>query len=111
MKLSDLRPCDSCGGKIAPIFYIVKSNIALIDARAANRILGLNQMFGGGAPGLAKVFSPDGDEVTKGDPKLETELFLCATCYCERLCIAQLVEHRSEALGRFEELPAPEGAK
>lgn len=93
MKLSELRPCDKCGGKIAPVFYVVRVSLAIVTP-AANTTLGLNQMFRGNLA-LAEVFTSEphpvkvaGDE----DPNLMTELFLCQNCYVGEVNLAMLAE-------------------
>lgn len=59
MKLSELKPCENCGGPVAPVFYRVTVEQVMIGPEAANRVLGLNMMFGGDALGLAETFAPD----------------------------------------------------
>lgn len=76
MKLSDLKPCNVCGGQIAPLFYRVTVEQLMIDAKAANQVIGLNTMFGGNALGLAETFAPN--EVTM---TLQTNtVTLCTDC-------------------------------
>lgn len=77
MKLSELKPCDKCGGKIAPVFYVVNMQQVMIDAVAANRTLALNQMFGG-ALGLAENMSPD-DSVTQ--VLNQKRAIICQECF------------------------------
>lgn len=82
MKLSDLRPCDNCGGKIAPAFYVVRISPAFI-VPAARQTLGLMEMFHGNLR-LAELFTPEPDAVrVAGDEEktLMTELLLCENCY------------------------------
>ncbi|MBP8055166.1 MAG: hypothetical protein KA314_04960 [Chloroflexi bacterium] len=101
MKLSELRPCDQCRGKLAPIFYVVRVSLAVIKADAANATLGLMQMFRGNL-GLAEAFSPQPNAITvAGDeePKLWTELFLCQDCYVGEVNLAMLAEVRNAAAG------------
>ncbi len=93
MKLSQLKPCASCGGKIAPVFYVVRVSLAIVTP-AANTTLGLNQMFRGNLA-LAEVFTSEphpvkvaGDE----DPNLMTELLLCQDCYMSEVNLAVLAE-------------------
>lgn len=98
MKLSELRPCASCGGTLdGGIFYIVWSSVAVIDAHAANRTLGLTQFFGGTGAGLqlAEAMGADADCVKIGsdvEPNLKTFLFLCTSCYCADVNLAVLAE-------------------
>lgn len=76
MKLSDLTPCATCGGPIAPLFYRVTVEQILLDATAANQVLGLNTMFGGRLR-LAEAMAPN-DDVTK---MLQTNsVILCSDC-------------------------------
>lgn len=96
MKLSELRPCDCCGGKIAPHFYVVRLSQAMVMAKEANAVLGLAQMFGG-ALGLAEVVAPDADAVKIfGDERKELmhEFFLCQECFMRPLDMAMLMDVR-----------------
>jgi hypothetical protein len=101
VKLSELRPCDKCGGKIAPIFYVVRFSIAVFDQRKMNTNLGLTQMFQGSVR-LAEVFSPD-PEVgvvamdSQATKLLMTELFICNDCYSADLNLGVLAEKREAA--------------
>ena len=99
MKLSELRPCDNCGGIIAPQFYVVRTSLAIIDAQAANATLGLTQMFNG-ALGLAEAMSPMPDAVKiagEFDKSLWVEDFLCRDCFMTKgINLAQLGEATSE---------------
>lgn len=102
MKLTDLRPCDNCQGKLVPTFYVVRFSQALFNARAANQVLGLNQIFGGSAFGLAEAFAPnpDGAVMVFGDkdPSLQTELLVCQECFTmQPIDLARLSEERSHA--------------
>lgn len=51
MKLSELKLCAVCDGPIGMLFYRVTVDQMMIDAKAANQVLGLNTMFGGAALG------------------------------------------------------------
>lgn len=81
MKLSEVRPCDNCGGKIAPIFYVARVSQAMFMPRT-NQVLAMTQYLGGNLV-LGEMFSGD-DDVVKimGDeiPELWTKLFLCQDC-------------------------------
>lgn len=100
MKLSEIRPCDNCGGAIAPNFYVVDVSLAMLKPQATNQVLGLVQMFGGSLA-LAEAMSPDaeaalvmGDE----DRTLRTRLVLCTECLAGRPAnIGQLVGGRDGA--------------
>lgn len=99
MKLSEVRPCDNCGGKIAPQFYLVRGTLALFSPQAANATLGLATMFGG-ALGLAEVMSPDAEAVKLAgdfDKRLWNEFLLCQMCYMGEVNLAMLGEKRVEA--------------
>lgn len=105
MKLSDLRACDCCGGKIAPQFYVLRSSLALFVPRAANATLGLAQMFGNTreALAIAEVMSPE-PEVVKiaGDEMKELwlELFLCFDCAMKPVNLAEIAERRHNTIER-----------
>lgn len=76
MKLSELKLCAVCGGPIGMLFYRVTVDQMMINANAANRVLGLNTMFGGSALRLAETFVDD--DVTMELQKNTT--ILCADC-------------------------------
>lgn len=99
MKLSDLRPCDNCGGPIGQIFYQVRTSIVMVKAQAANQMLGLTQMMGGSLA-LAEAMGPEPDCVTVGgdhDPELFTHLLMCQDCFMKPVRLAEVVEHRAKA--------------
>lgn len=83
MKLSELRPCDHCGGPLPPIWYIVRASQAMLDKTATNATLGLAQMFGGSLT-LAEAMGsrPEEAVLVMGDkiPGLWIEIFLCQNC-------------------------------
>ena len=71
MKLSDLRPCICCGGKIVPLFHMITivDQVGALDRKATNEVLGLTQMLGGignaGAFAIAECMSPGTDDAVK----------------------------------------------
>jgi len=97
MRLSDLRPCDKCGGKIAPSFYVLRFSIALFNRNATNQVLGMAQVMVGNL-GLAEMFSPDSDDAvtvamdSKQHKILMDEVFLCQSCYMRPINLAELAE-------------------
>ena len=113
MKLSELRPCDGCGGKLladhCATFYVITSTQAMVSARAANEVLGMTQFFQGNLA-LAEVMGPRPDEAVmvfgEKDPNLLTKILLCFDCYCSKP-LAQLEERRNAQLS---ESGAQEGA-
>lgn len=85
MKVSELRPCDKCHGRIAPHFYVVRLSQALIRPAAINQFMGMHQFFGGRASmALVENFAPEADKAAvvfgDDDPTLMTELYLCQDC-------------------------------
>ena len=94
MKLSQVRPCDNCGKPIAPIFYVIRTSIAVFNANATNEMLGLARMFHGSLA-LAETLGSQPEAVTVGsdqDHHLQDEIFLCQDCYVSNVNIAVLVE-------------------
>ncbi len=93
MKLSELRPCDNCGGAFkGGMFYVVRMSLAFVKAEAARQVLGLNTYFGG-ALKLAEAMAPEPDAVVIGmdaDENTMTEVFLCLDCFIEPLNYAVL---------------------
>lgn len=103
MKLSQLRPCDQCGGQIAPMFYVVRVSMAVIT-QGANQTLGLAQYFGGNLA-LAETLSPEPSPVMlmgEEDQELWTELLICQNCYTEELNLVVLAERRNAAASEGE---------
>lgn len=77
MKLSELTPCIVCGGPLGAVFYRVKTEQVLVDATAANQVIGLNTMFGGRLR-LAETFAPRDDITTT----LQTgDGLVCPDCF------------------------------
>lgn len=100
MKVSELRPCDNCGGKIAPAFYVVRFSQALINAEAVNQFMGIHQFFGGRAgAALVENFAPAAGDAAlifgDKDKALETELFICEGCFTNSLNLAMLMERQT----------------
>jgi len=82
VKLSELKPCAQCGGKITPIWYVVRISQAMIKPQSGNQVLGLMQILGGSLA-LAETMAPEADCVlVMGDqePSLLTELHICQDC-------------------------------
>lgn len=82
IKTKDLRPCDNCGGPIAPFFYRLKISFRQlgIDPAAVNQVLGTAQIFGGNLA-LGSLMSPDSDTATEMPGyQIDTDLFLCSNC-------------------------------
>lgn len=98
MKLSQLRPCDNCGGRLQLLFYQITVSPTVIDRSAVGQTLGLAQFFSAGEAvcdshlSIAEALTPT-PEATRSDPNLDTEICLCQDCYLKSgLCIAQLCE-------------------
>lgn len=104
MRLSELRPCDKCGGLIAPLFTVVRVSQAMINERAARGVLGLTTMFNG-ALGLAEAMAPEPEAVMvfgDKDGRLMTEILLCQECaLMSPVSLGSLVERRGQ-----DELPS-----
>jgi hypothetical protein len=93
MKLSELTPCAKCGGKLVPIWYVVRISMAMLARKATSSVLGLSQMFSAGNPlsgqalAIAEVMAPGADEAViiagDKDKSLMTEFNLCQQCYLE----------------------------
>lgn len=95
MKLSDLRPCDNCGGPLKlGIFYVVRASLAIVRPQAANQVLGLAQVFQGSL-GLAEVMAPEADCVKIAgydEPCLWNEIIVCQDCFMSDLNVAAISE-------------------
>lgn len=101
MKLSEVRPCDNCGGKIAPVFYVVRFSIAAFNVLETNRALGLTQYFGGSIA-LGEMFTDTNVMEVAMDEKefhdAVVELFLCTSCQATPVNLTELAEKRCSAL-------------
>lgn len=99
MRLSELRPCDYCGGKLTgkdghcPIFHVVDRRLATIDPGQANQILGMTQVFEG-ALRLAEIMGPS--DPVKVSYVNETAL-VCNDCAIVKLPSAPDVEQVDKA--------------
>lgn len=83
MKLSELKPCANCGGKIAPIWYVVRISQAMIKPKEGNQVLGLMQVLGGSLA-LAETMAPEAHCVLvmgDADPTLMAEVAICQDCF------------------------------
>ena len=103
-KLSDLRPCDHCGGALGQMFITVRVSQTMIDAQEANRVLGTSLMFGHQSLYLAETFCDENVVSTLGDenPELMTEILLCHECFYGNdfnLCVLVDKENRSKISG------------
>jgi hypothetical protein len=102
MNLSDLRPCDKCGGKLYPNFYVIRASLAIFKPSATNQALGMLQFMGGNL-GLAEMFTAE-EPVTvamdqkKGDGYMMNEIFLCQNCLIHPINLAEIIERRQEKL-------------
>lgn len=101
IKLSEIRPCDNCGGQIVPLCRVVDVRMCLLNTRNANSVLGMMQMAGWhGSAGLAiaEAMAPGADaafEVLDEEPAT-TRLFICSTCWLKELDLVVLVEAEHE---------------
>lgn len=88
MKLSELKPCAACGGPLLSkgmgTWYVVHISQAMLNARAANQVLAINQYFNGNALGLAEMFVPGSDDAVmifgEKQPELWTKAHICMEC-------------------------------
>lgn len=111
LKLSELRPCDNCSGKVSPFFYHIQIRHAIVNPRNANSVLGLMTMCGwpGRALGIAEVMAPGADKAVEvlDEPESVETLFICQDCFLgldgKGLNIPMLMERRASAREREEE--------
>lgn len=92
--VSELRPCDGCGGPITLIFYRVEVALHAVDVGEVQRVLGTQSIIGGtaGSLAVAEVLASSGS-VVRTDESLKTGLNLCTHCYVEN--IAELVDREA----------------
>lgn len=107
MKLSELHPCDECGGTLlapsAATFLVVDVQQAMVDGRAVQRMQGMAALWNRPltdpkALQLAETMGPDQGEAVmlfgEKNPELKTGLFLCMNCGTSLML---LVERRNAA--------------
>ncbi len=82
MKLSELRPCDHCGGPLPPIWYYVRVSQCMLDRKATNETLGLTQMLGSLQVAEAMGARTEDAVVILGEkiPTMWNQIFLCQDC-------------------------------
>jgi hypothetical protein len=101
LKLSEVRGCDNCGKKIAPIFQHIQIRKAIFNPANVNGVLGLMRMWGNQprALGIAEVMAPGADNAVDvlDEPNATTTLFLCMECFLGPVNLALLEEKRSDA--------------
>ena len=100
MKLSDLKPCAACGGRLEGVFYCIEIKPACVS-KELQQAVGLSRAFGFPL-GLAQVFAGDAAAVKLEEPEAVETLFLCCGCYVESQSLAVLVEReqkREEIVG------------
>lgn len=96
MRLSELRPCDNCGGKLVPHFYILKYSLVLINQREANVTLAMAENFG--SLEIAEVMTPGREIKIAGEENAElwSKLFICQNCFMRPLNLAEVAERKHD---------------
>ena len=88
---NDIQACAGCGqgvGVSGPVFYRLKIEQMVLDARAVQREAGLEQMLGGNVA-IARALSPETDFA---QVFLEAEVLLCGACGIEPTVLAILLD-------------------
>lgn len=86
MRISEIRPCDNCGGHLATGSYAIDVSLVVVNPQAVRQVVGLMTMFNG-ALGLAEAFAPQPDAVViAGDkePSLRTRLLIGQSCVMDK---------------------------
>lgn len=102
-KLTDLRPCDRCGGPVGFQFYTVRTSLTFVKLQAVQQFAGMHMFFGGRASAaLIENFAPEAADavIVAGDqePKLMTEFVICSGCYLDHpIDLPMLTEQRNAA--------------
>jgi len=106
VKLTDLHPCDNCGGRVDPIFFVVRVSQALVMPGARGEA---ESMFGDGQAPTSSLWRNSEDAVlvfgsgraANNTSNMYTEALVCADCFHSgRATLPRLVER----LGRADEL-------
>lgn len=83
MKLSELKPCEVCGGPVAPFIHVVTVTRHFIKPQETNQALGITQMLGGSLE-LAEVMGATGDVTEEFDTHTG---MLCGDCAMPTLAL------------------------
>lgn len=82
MRIDELRPCDVCGGRIAPVCYRVRIDLGMFNANATNAALAMVSYFNNVQ--LGALFAPQQDVLQfagDSEPSLVTSLLICQHCF------------------------------
>ncbi len=113
MKLSEIRPCDLCGGKISPNFYVLRFSVAFFSP-STRQVLAMTDYFNGNLA-LGEMFSGDEDVVKvamddrEHGKQLTDEVFLCQECYMmKKISLPELAEKIHDRRKEKEEIDTDE---
>lgn len=82
MKLSELKACETCGGKLLPFFYVLKVEVGVFNIARCNRIVNDSKELG--SLPLAEAVAPDADKAISVVPT-ETTVMICRRCGADKL--------------------------
>ena len=114
MRLSELRPCDNCGGKLTGeegrniTFYILRVTMAVLNPRAINQVMGMHQYFQQSSFALAEAMAPESDHavllVGEQEGERWAELLICFDCAAGKkpFVLLEVVEKISEQILDFQ---------
>jgi len=103
LKLSEVRPCDCCGGKLVPFFQHIQIRHAIFNPRNVNGVLGVMQMWGktnAQALAVAESMAPGSEAAVEVLDELDatTTLFICNECFLKKpVNLAEIAERRGFA--------------
>jgi len=105
IKLSELRACDSCGGKLAPFFQHIQIRHAIFNSRNVNAVLGTMQIWSQSsmqALKVAEALAPGADDAVEvlDESETTTELFLCNECLLKPICLGELLNAKTDLEGK-----------
>jgi hypothetical protein len=93
MRLSDLRPCENCGGPLGGSFVVLRSSQAMLNPKAARVVMGTTMILGG-ALRLAEAMAGGADEAVlvfgDKDRELLNEFLLCQDCGAGEVNVGRL---------------------
>lgn len=83
-KVTELRPCDRCGGQITPTFYRIRIEHLAVDMQAVREVLGTAMITN--SLELGRVLS-DRDATTR---LTSSQFDMCIQCVMDDLGLANL---------------------
>lgn len=90
MKLTEIRPCDHCGGPISPMFHVLSCDVGGVNPKKTARAIAAAELCGSFRLAEAIGMTEDPIVLASDDPAtapLAHRLFLCNDCFAKPICL------------------------